>query len=200
MVMEETGKLGDVLKGGLAKAKVQWAEGCGRAKKKKDPFSDTFLYWGSYHRKENIKALHMTDWMKNLATACGDTFEVKHYYTRRSGSFDVVRRKNSCLMFVVTSDDHSLQIFYGLLTNSQLAAYSYKIAFTRVHSLILAYNPHNEDGLSGAKLAGFVRTARLDYVRFGVMRRPGVIIFCVHLGRRYCVGSARRSPEAKTAP
>ena len=75
--------------------------------------------------------------------------------------------------------DHSLQVFYGLLTNSQLAAYSYKIAFARVHSLILAYNPRNELWLSGAKLAGFVRTARLDYVRSGVTCRHHYLTFCV---------------------
>ena len=100
--MEETGRLGEVLKGGLAKVKVQWAEGCGKAKKKKDPYSDPFysdpfLYWGSYHRKENIKALHMADWMDNLATACGNTFEVQSYYeiAHDKRFFEVVRQQNS---------------------------------------------------------------------------------------------------------
>lgn len=93
-------------------------------------------------------------WMKSLATAVSDNFDVKYYTQIRS------RIPRLCRF-----------VFYGLRTNSQLAAYSFKIALQRISLMQMSYHPPSgefeEKRSRGAtqchSKGSYTRIARLNY-------------------------------------
>ena len=78
------------------------------------------------------KPIKMDRWMDRLMSVVADNFEVKCFFqtTKRHKSWGGSQYSSPTTM-----------TFYGMLVNSQLAAYAFTVAFARVFTLSRAYRP-----------------------------------------------------------